>query len=153
MLLGRCGNKGDIMRHIQLLDCTLRDGGYINDWEFGHNKLVSLFERIAQSGVEIIEVGFIDEKRPFDINRSIFPDTKSVRKIFGPVIEKYSDAVMTVGMIDYGTCDISNIEDCEDSVLDGIRVIFKKHLMADAMQYCQELKAKGYKVCAQLVAV
>ena len=24
------------MGQIELLDCTLRDGGYINDWKFGY---------------------------------------------------------------------------------------------------------------------
>ena len=28
------------MNHFKLLDCTLRDGGYVNDWKFGHNTLV-----------------------------------------------------------------------------------------------------------------
>ena len=30
------------MGEIKLLDCTLRDGGYVNDWNFGHNNLVSV---------------------------------------------------------------------------------------------------------------
>ena len=30
------------MNRISLLDCTLRDGGYINDWDFGHDELICL---------------------------------------------------------------------------------------------------------------
>ena len=30
-----------------LLDCTLRDGGYVNDWEFGHDKIIEIFERLV----------------------------------------------------------------------------------------------------------
>ena len=30
-----------------LLDCTLRDGGYVNDWEFGRDNLISIFERLV----------------------------------------------------------------------------------------------------------
>ena len=41
---------------IQLLDCTLRDGGFINDWEFGHDQIVNLFERSVAAGIDIIEV-------------------------------------------------------------------------------------------------
>ena len=33
-----------------LLDCTLRDGGYLNDWEFGHDNLISVFERLTDAG-------------------------------------------------------------------------------------------------------
>ncbi len=60
--------------NISLLDCTLRDGGYINDWNFGYDELICLYERIVSSGVDIIEVGFLDDRRTFDINRSIMPD-------------------------------------------------------------------------------
>lgn len=138
------------MSNIQILDCTLRDGGYINDWEFGRNNLLSVYQRLVASGVEIIEVGFIDDRRPFDINRSIFPDTASIERIYGCVPKK---APMTVGMIDYGTCRLENIQDAKDSWIDGIRVIFKKHLMKEAMEYCAALKAKGYKVFSQLVSI
>ena len=27
------------MKQVKLLDCTLRDGGYVNDWEFGHDNI------------------------------------------------------------------------------------------------------------------
>ena len=135
---------------ISLLDCTLRDGGYINDWEFGHNNLISIYQRLVASGTEIVEIGFIDDRRPFDINRSIFPDTKSIEKIYGTIRKK---APMTIAMIDFGTCDIKNIQPCSESWIDGIRVIFKKHLMHEAMDYCAKLKALGYKVFSQLVSI
>jgi len=138
------------MKSIQLLDCTLRDGGYLNDWEFGRNNLVSIYQRLVASNVDIIEVGFIDDRRPFDINRSIFPDTVSINKIYGNIEPK---ANMTVGMIDYGTCSLDNIQPCEETMLDGIRVIFKKHLMDEAMEYCAALKEKGYKVFSNLVSI
>ena len=56
-------------------------------------------------------------------------------------------------LIDYGTCDLENIEPCAESVLDGIRVIFKKHLREEALAFCGELKKLGYIVFAQLVSV
>ena len=107
------------MGEIKLLDCTLRDGGYVNDWNFGHNNLVSVFERMVDANIDIIEIGFLDDRRPFDINRSIMPDTDSVEKIYGGLDRKQA---MVVGMIDYGTCKLENIKPCSESFLDGIRV-------------------------------
>lgn len=138
------------MPDISLLDCTLRDGGYVNDWKFGQDNLISLFERLADAGVDIIETGFLDERRPFDINRSIMPDTACAEKIFGSANRRN---VMTVGMIDFGTCGIEQLQPCEESFLDGIRVIFKKHLMHEAMDFCRQVKALGYKVFSQLVSI
>lgn len=138
------------MGEVKLLDCTLRDGGYVNDWKFGHDNLVSIFERMVDSGIEIIEIGFLDERRPFDIDRSIMPDTDSVQKIYGELDSKQT---MVVGMIDYGTCSIDHIKPCKDSYLDGIRVIFKKHNRREALKYCAQIKALGYKVFVQLVSI
>lgn len=138
------------MGEIKLLDCTLRDGGYINDWNFGHSNLVTAFERLVNAGVDIIEVGFLDERREFDNNRSIMPSTECVEKIYGKVNKKNA---LIVGMIDYGTCSISQIQPCSESYLDGIRVIFKKHIMREAMEFCRQIKALGYKVFSQLVSI
>jgi len=138
------------MKKIQLLDCTLRDGGYVNDWRFGYTNIVSMFERLVDANVDIIELGFLDDRRPFDIDRTIFPDTESADKIYGSLDKKNA---MVIGMIDYGTCAIENLAPCSESYLDGIRVIFKKGKMYPAMEYCRQVKALGYKVFSQLVSV
>ena len=135
---------------ISLLDCTLRDGGYINDWEFGYNNIVNIFERLVDANVDTIEIGFLDERRPFDINRTIMPNTESINKIFSHLDKKDASVI---AMIDYGTCDIKNIQPCKDTYIDGIRVIFKKHLREPALNFCAQLNALGYKVYAQLVSV
>ncbi|MGB4415277.1 MAG: aldolase catalytic domain-containing protein [Paludibacter sp.] len=135
--------------NIKLLDCTMRDGGYNNDWAFGHDMLINLFERSTSAGIEFIEVGFIDDRRPFDINRSIMPDTSSAAKIWGN-LDKKNTKVIT--MIDYGTCDLSHIQLCKDSFVDGIRVIFKMDLMHEALDYCEKLNELGYLVFAQGVS-
>lgn len=138
------------MGTISLLDCTLRDGGYVNDWKFGRDNLISIFERLVDSNIDIIEIGFLDDRRPFDADRSIMPDTESVQKIYGQLDRKQA---MVVGMIDYGTCSIDHLQPCSESYLDGIRVIFKKHLMHEAMAFCKQLKDLGYKVFSQLVSI
>ena len=135
---------------VSLLDCTLRDGGYVNDWNFGHNNLINIFERLVDSGVDVVEIGFLDQRRPYDMNRSIMPNTESVNKIFGH-LDKGNSSI--IAMIDYGTCGIENIQPCSETILDGIRVIFKKHLRVPALEFCAQLKALGYKVYAQLVSV
>lgn len=138
------------MHSLKLLDCTLRDGGYVNDWEFGHDTMTSILERLVSSGVDVIEIGFLDARREFDINRSIMPDTESVKRIYGNVSKGNA---MIVGMIDYGTCPIENLQSCSESYLDGIRVIFKKDKMYEAMAYCKQVSDLGYKVFTQLVSI
>lgn len=136
--------------NIKLLDCTLRDGGYLNDWEFGKSNIINIFERLVSAGVDIIETGFLDDRRSFDENRTIFPDTKSADRIYKKLSKGSS---MIVGMIDYGTCSIDNVSPAAESYLDGIRVIFKKQKMHEAIEFCKKVRDKGYKVFAQAVSI
>jgi 4-hydroxy 2-oxovalerate aldolase len=138
------------MRSIKILDCTLRDGGYVNDWNFGLGTIESIVSRLNKAGIDIVEIGFLDGRRKYDENRSILPDTDSIKPIFNNL--DINDA-MILAMIDFGTCGIDNISNCKDSVIDGIRVIFKKKNCIEALRFCAAIKEKGYKIFLQPVSV
>lgn len=138
------------MSKISLLDCTLRDGGYLNDWEFGHDNIVNIFERLVSANIDIIEIGFLNESRLYDANRTIFPDAVSVNRTYESLSK---NASMIVGMIDYGTCGIERLIPAEESFMDGIRVIFKKEKKEGAIEFCRQVKKLGYKVFAQAVSI
>lgn len=138
------------MRNLYLLDCTLRDGGYVNDWNYGAGSIKSIFSRLDCAGVDTIEVGFIDERREYDPNRSIYPDTKSVEPVFANM---HKPSALVCAMIDYGTCSIEKIAPASESHIDAIRVIFKKHLQDGALEFLKQIKAKGYKIFVNPVSV
>lgn len=135
---------------IRLLDCTLRDGGYLNNWTFGHDNIIAIFERLVSAQIDIIEIGFLDAGYNFDINKTIQANSNALSSIYRNV--DTGDAII-VGMIDYGACPIENIQPCRDTIMDGIRIIFKKEKMHDAIAYCKEVKELGYQVFAQAVSI
>ena len=135
---------------ISLLDCTLRDGGYVNDWNFGNGTMACVFDRLNESGVDIIEIGFLDHRQPFNIDRTIQPDAKSMSAAFSKISGKRA---MVVAMIDYGTCDIKNVQPRSETIIDGIRVIFKKENMHKAIAYGKEIMDKGYTLFLQMVSI
>lgn len=137
-------------KKVKLLDCTLRDGGFVNDWNFGHSTINSIYNRLNTAGVDIVELGFLDERREFDKNRTILPDTKSLKQVFDWHEENHA---LRVAMIDYGTCSIENIEEGQDTIIDGIRVIFKKKDIDGALAFCKQIKEKGYKLFVQPVSI
>ena len=47
------------MPDVKLLDCTLRDGGYINDWQWGASPAKHIIRALTNAGVDIVEVGFL----------------------------------------------------------------------------------------------
>lgn len=136
--------------NVQLLDCTLRDGGYVNNWNFGYNTTICILDRLIEAGVDIIEVGFLDERENLNLNRTIQPDSRSLDTLLAEVIP---GETMLVAMIDYGTCSIEHILPCNESKIDGIRVIFKRPKMKDAILFGKELSELGYKVFLQIVSI
>ena len=133
-----------------LLDCTLRDGGFVNDWNFGLGSIKSIISRLDHAKVDIIEIGLIDARRNYDENRSIFPNTDSILPIMKGICKPQA---MIVAMVEYGTCDIEKLSKQSKSCLDGVRVIFKKNDQDEALSYLKQLKEKGYKIFINPVSV
>ena len=70
------------MNKVELLDCTLRDGGYATNWTFGHNSIVNIFSRLVASGVDIIELGYLRDFEEFNIDRTSLPTVSDFDRVF-----------------------------------------------------------------------
>ena len=60
------------MEKIKLLDCTLRDGGYVNDWSFKRQNIRKIISSLAEAKIDIIECGFLSNKNEYNEERSVF---------------------------------------------------------------------------------
>ena len=144
------------MYRKELLDCTLRDGGYINHWRFGRNQFKGIISALSHAGIDYIETGFIDERSSFNPDCCMVPDSAGMDRLLEGISDDFSHAAkspMLLAMIDYGTCSIDRISPQSLSSLDGIRVMFRKELREAALDYCGLLKAKGYHVFVQPVSI
>lgn len=129
------------MFNIKILDCTLRDGGYINEWSFGTEKAQIIVELLQKAGIDYIEVGFLTAEKS-KCNQTLYDSFEKI-KTFLP---KSYDKKRLFGMITYGKFPLELVPDAENSCVEGIRVIFKKNQRERALKYCEEIKAKGYKL-------
>ena len=128
------------MGKVFLLDCTLRDGGYVNDWAFGEESIKGFCRKIAQTGIDFLEVGFI-KGDSYNPDRSLFPDIQSISRIIQPK----NDKLQYVGMLDMSApIAMERLTPYDGSSVDGIRVIFKKDKMDLAYRYCERIKELGY---------
>ena len=48
---------------INVLDCTFRDGGYYNNWEFNLKTIKNYFKFIKQVNINYVEIGFFTIKK------------------------------------------------------------------------------------------
>lgn len=135
------------MGRVYLLDCTLRDGGYINDWRFGEATIKGFGRKIAQTGIEFFEVGFI-KGDSYDPNKSVFPDIDSIKNVITPKAK----GLLYVGMLDMSApIPLDRIPPCDGTSIDGIRVIFKKEKINEAYVYCKRIQELGYFICVNFV--
>lgn len=133
------------MSNIKILDCTLRDGGYINDWKFSNQQINKILESLEESNVDIIECGYLDDKKGLDKDSTLFKNTK----ILESLITKTNSDSMKAVMINFQDFDINNLPSNEDSKIDGIRLAFHKKNLDDALEYGSKVIEKGYKLFFQ----
>lgn len=129
------------MLNIKVLDCTLRDGGYINEWDFGLDKCRQILDSLAKSNIDYIETGFLTEETT-TVSKTLFNSFEDIKRFVPFNIDKEK----LFGMITYGKFSIEKVPDVKDSIIKGIRLIFKKTQKDKAMVYCKKLKSKGYKL-------
>lgn len=134
-----------MVNKIHVLDTTLRDGGYCNDWTFGHIQMKKIVEGLSHAKIEIIECGFLTERVNYDENRSKFSDLQKATQI----VPQHDSAVLYVCMINYGEFSVEQLPECSKTGITGIRVAFHKNDRIDAIKFCKKIKEKGYKVFVQ----
>lgn len=136
------------MKKISTLDCTLRDGGYINDWKFGKEAIDFIIRKMCATGVEYIEIGFIKRTEP-DENRTVYPDIDSISKVISPKKEN----VLYVGMIDVNDpYPLEELKPRDENTIDAIRVIFKQDRLEEGYEYVKGVMERGYLTMVQLVS-
>ena len=128
------------MTNIKVLDCTLRDGGYINDWDFNIKNIKNIISNLVLTSVDFIECGFL-KKCIYNENKSWFSKVEDLENIISNI---NSNTEYTL-MINFGEYDLDLLPDCKNKNI-AIRVVFKKNNIIEALDYCCQLKNKGYKV-------
>ena len=116
------------MNDIKILDCTLRDGGYVNDFSFGESVISEMICRLARANIDIIECGFL-RSGCNDKDKSLFGSIQAIQKVIG---EKKRN-IMYVAMIQYGTISINEIQEYDGNSIDGIRITFHEHEIEDSL--------------------
>ena len=133
---------------IQILDCTLRDGGYINDWRFGRNTIASILDKLERAHIDIIECGFLTGMVQ-DEDCSLFGSVDAVER----VLPKRRRESMYVAMIAIGEKELhpSELTPYDGTGIEGIRLTFHQDEIEQAVQWAQIIMEKGYKVFMQPV--
>ena len=133
---------------IQILDCTLRDGGYINDWDFGRKAIVSILDKLESAHIDIIECGFLTGM-VHDPERSLYGSVADIET----VLPRRKRESMYVAMIAIGEKELhpAKLAPYDGKSIEGIRLTFHQDEIEQAVEWAKIIMDKGYKVFMQPV--
>lgn len=134
------------MKSLKVLDVTLRDGGCVNNFNFGQKYMENILMAQENAGIDIIEVGYIDEKNGTEMGRSQYVNEKVIPKC---ILKNKKSQIIYVAMIDYGKYNIDNLKYRTQDGIDGIRLAFHKKDIFNAMSMGEKIIAKGYQLFIQ----
>ena len=129
---------------LKVLDCTIRDGGYVNNWQFEKKLVREVYQALSKAGVDIVEIGFHGTEKYFDRKQYgiwRFSNEEDVREVTAGI----SGAKLAL-MGDFGKIDVADIREAKDSVIDLIRVAAHKNNFQSAISLLEQVKEKGYEV-------
>ena len=129
------------MENIKLLDCTLRDGGYINDWNFGYHTIKNIIRELVKSQVDYIEVGFL-RNCEYDQERALYNNCSEIL----PVLPEKKGNTMFTAMALHNKYDVDKLESYDGRTIDAVRVTFHDYDIDEGLIFIQKVKEKGYKV-------
>lgn len=136
---------------INILDCTLRDGGYVNNWEFNEIDSLKTIQNLLDANIEIVECGFLDKLKGKDENCTRFKEILNLEKLIENIV--FQENQMLVAMIEYGKYDIDSLPKVENHTkIRGIRFSFRKSDFKKALLEMPKIIEKGYKLFVQPIS-
>lgn len=136
------------MGNIKLLDCTLRDGGYINDWKFGYRTIKDLIRKLVESQVDYVEIGFLRDCQ-YNQDATLFNNCEEIRNI----LPENKGKTMFTAMALHNKYDIDKLENYDGKTIDALRITFHDYDIDEGLAYIQKAIQKGYKVFANPINI
>jgi len=137
---------------IKLLDCSIRDGGLINKWQFSDEFVRKNYRLLSAAGVDYIELGYKASRDQFDPK-----EYGKWRFCFDDEVKRVIDGVESQSklscMVDIGRVDDDDILSKADSPFDMLRVACYAHQITKAIDLGNLILDRGYELSINIMAV
>ena len=149
------GTKGwvSFRPELKVLDCTVRDGGLMNDHNFDLPFVQAVYAADVAAGIDYMEVGYKSAKRLYSRTQYglwKFCEEDDIRRAIGEKQPGTKIAVMAdAERTDYRTDLLPRAQ----SVVDLVRVATYIHQIPAALEMVKDAHDKGYETALNLMAV
>ena len=130
------------MNDRKLLDCTLRDGGYINNWNWGFDNARDIIHSLVRAGVDIVEVGFLRNVEGYNPDITVCNHIEELNRL----LPENPGSAMFSAMAMRSNYDIKKLAPYNGRGIEMIRITAHDYDIAEGMDFAREVKEKGYKL-------
>lgn len=137
---------------IKILDCTIRDGGLMNNHDFDHRFVREVYKAISEAGIDYMEIGYKNSKRlfnPKEYGKWKFCDDEDIRKVTEGIKSHTKISVM----VDVDRVDVDDIIPKKDRPVDMIRVATYVKDVDKAIYLVNHFTDKGYETTVNIMAI
>ncbi|MFH1854087.1 MAG: aldolase catalytic domain-containing protein [Candidatus Omnitrophota bacterium] len=137
---------------IKVLDCTIRDGGLINNHDFDFRFVREVYKAISESGVDYMEIGYKNSKElfsPKEYGQWKFCDDDEIKKIIEGIESRTKISVM----VDVGRVNIDDVKPKTESPVDMIRTASYVKDIDKAIFMANNFADKGYETTINIMAI
>jgi 4-hydroxy 2-oxovalerate aldolase len=137
---------------IKVLDCTIRDGGLINNHQFDERFVREVFRAVSASGVDYMEIGYKNSRElfsPQEYGAWKFCDDDLIRA----VVEGITPAAKIAVMVDIGRVNLDDVKPKSESPVDMIRVAAYSKDIDKAIKMVNNFHDKGYETTINIMAI
>lgn len=137
---------------IKILDCTIRDGGLVNKWQFSDDLVRSVYQANCDAGIDYMEIGYKASKNMFDpkeYGKWRFCADDDIKKVLDGIELKTKLACM----VDIGRVEKEDILPAADSMFDMIRIACYLKDVDKAIELAKMIEDKGYETTINIMAV
>lgn len=131
---------------VKIVDCTFRDGGHLNKWNFDNQCVIDSYIASSKSGVDYFEIGYRTPNSIQGLGQYAYCTDEFLLNL----IEPTDNCKLTI-MIDAGKSDIK-INHRRHSPIKAIRVASYPYELEKAIELVHKIKDKGYEVFLNLMA-
>ncbi|MBF0254847.1 MAG: aldolase catalytic domain-containing protein, partial [Candidatus Omnitrophica bacterium] len=137
---------------IKVVDCTVRDGGLINDHQFEPKFVRAVYRALSDAGVDYMEIGYKNSKRLFS-EKEYGPWKFCDDDVINQVIEGIESKVKLSVMVDVDRVDLDDVKPKKDSPVTMIRTACYVKDIDKAIHLTNHFAQKGYETAVNIMAI
>ncbi|MFH0984447.1 MAG: aldolase catalytic domain-containing protein [Candidatus Omnitrophota bacterium] len=137
---------------IKVLDCTIRDGGLMNNHDFDDRFVRAIFKAVSEAGIDYMEIGYKNSKKLFPGDKYgawKFCSDEDILKVTDGIPSKTKISVM----VDVDRVDLNDIKPRKESPVTMIRTACYVKDVDKAIALANHFADKGYETAVNLMAI